>query len=108
MSSARREGSEYHFESLWYDSAGTLTHDLPGVRQTPYHWAITPILHCRQSFSFPKMSLPGEYEDLFLSSVAPYFVYQIEYEIALLDIQALHYEEPYRRSLRFVYESVPL
>ena len=22
MSSARREGSEYHFKSLWYDSAG--------------------------------------------------------------------------------------
>ena len=29
MSSARREGSEYHFKSLWYDSAGVRTHDLP-------------------------------------------------------------------------------
>ena len=42
MSSARREGSEYHFQSLWYDSAGARTHDLPVVRQTLYHWAITP------------------------------------------------------------------
>ena len=33
MSSARREGSEYHFKSLWYDSAGARTHDLPVVRQ---------------------------------------------------------------------------
>ena len=40
MSSARREGSEYHFNSLWYDSAGARTHDLPAVRQTLYHWAI--------------------------------------------------------------------
>ena len=32
MSSARREGSEYHFKSLWYDSAGARTHDLPVVR----------------------------------------------------------------------------
>ena len=43
MSSARREGSEYHFQSLWYDSAGARTHDLPVVRQTLYHWAITPV-----------------------------------------------------------------
>ena len=43
MSSARREGSEYHFfNSLWYDTAGARTHDLPVVRQTLYHWAITP------------------------------------------------------------------
>ena len=34
MSRARREGSEYHFLSLWYDSAGTRTHDLPVVRQS--------------------------------------------------------------------------
>ena len=34
MSSARREGSEYHFKSLWYDSARAHTHDLPVVRQT--------------------------------------------------------------------------
>ena len=34
LSSARREGSEYHFKSLWYDSAGARTHDLPIVRQT--------------------------------------------------------------------------
>ena len=33
-SGARREGSEYHFKSLWYDSAGARTHDLPIVRQT--------------------------------------------------------------------------
>ena len=33
LSSARREGSEYHFYSLWYDSAGARTHDLPIVRQ---------------------------------------------------------------------------
>ena len=43
LSSARREGSEYHFKSLWYDSAGAQTHDLPVVRQTLYHWAITPV-----------------------------------------------------------------
>ena len=43
MSSARREGSEYHFKSLWYDSAGARTHDLPIVRHTLYHWAITPV-----------------------------------------------------------------
>ena len=43
MSSTRREGSEYHFESLWYDSAGARTHDLPVVRQMLYHWAITPV-----------------------------------------------------------------
>ena len=29
MSSARREGSDYHFSSLWYNSAGARTHDLP-------------------------------------------------------------------------------
>ena len=34
MSSARREGSEYHFTNLWYDWAGARTHDLPVVRQT--------------------------------------------------------------------------
>ena len=43
LSSARREGSEYHFKSLWYDLAGARTHDLPVVRQTLYHWAITPV-----------------------------------------------------------------
>ena len=46
MLSARREGSEYHFFSLWYDSAGARTYDLPVVRQTLYHWAITPVLVC--------------------------------------------------------------
>ena len=43
MSSTRREGSEYHFKSLWYDSAGARTHDLQVVRQTLYHWPITPV-----------------------------------------------------------------
>ena len=51
MSSARREGSEYHFKSLWYDSAGARTHDLPGVRQTLYHWAITPVRSFKQAFT---------------------------------------------------------
>ena len=46
MSSARWEGSEYHFKSLWYDSAGARTHDLPVVRQMLYHWAITPAYIC--------------------------------------------------------------
>ena len=41
MSSARREGSEHHFKSLWYDLTGTRNHDLPVVRQTLYHWGIT-------------------------------------------------------------------
>ena len=41
MSSARREGSEHQFR---YDSAGPRTHDLPVVRQTLYHWAITPVI----------------------------------------------------------------
>ena len=45
-------------------------------------------------------------EDLFLSYVAPYFECQTAYEIILLDNQALHYEEPYRRSLRFLCLSV--
>ena len=39
MSSARREGSEYHFKSL-YDSGGARTYDLPVMRKTLYHWAI--------------------------------------------------------------------
>ena len=43
VSSARREGSEYHFKNLSYDSAGARTHDLPVVRQTLYHWDITPV-----------------------------------------------------------------
>ena len=43
MPSARREGSEYHFQSLWHDSAGARTHDLPVVRQTLYHCFITPV-----------------------------------------------------------------
>ena len=47
MSSARREGSEDHFKSLWYDSAGARTHDLPVVRQTLYHWAITQVKSCK-------------------------------------------------------------
>ena len=34
MWSARREGSEYHFKSLWYDSAGARANDVPVVRQT--------------------------------------------------------------------------
>ena len=60
MSSARREGSEYHFKSLWYYSAGTRTYDLTVVRQTLYHWAITPvytritgILNTNGAFNFP-------------------------------------------------------
>ena len=47
MSKARREGSEYHFKSLWYDSDGARTPDLPFVRQTLYHWAITPVISSR-------------------------------------------------------------
>ena len=43
MLSTGQEGSEYHFKSLWYDSARAQTHDLPVVRQTLYHWVITPI-----------------------------------------------------------------
>ena len=43
MSSARREGSEYHFKSFSYDSGWARTHDLPIVRQTLYHWAINPV-----------------------------------------------------------------
>ena len=43
MSSARREGSEYHFKSLSYESAGARANDLPVMRQTLYHWAITPV-----------------------------------------------------------------
>ena len=31
MSSARQEGSEYHFKGLWYDSSGARTLDLPIV-----------------------------------------------------------------------------
>ena len=61
-----------------------------------------------KAFFVPKMFLTGEYQGLFLSYVAPYFVYQIAYETILSDIQALHYEEPYGRSLRFLYESVAL
>ena len=34
MSSARREGIEYNFKSLWYDSARARTYDLLVVRQT--------------------------------------------------------------------------
>ena len=33
LSNARGEGSEYHFKSLWYDSAEARAHDLPIVRQ---------------------------------------------------------------------------
>ena len=47
MSSARREGSEYHFKSLWYDSAGARTNDLPVVRQTLYYWTISPVFDVR-------------------------------------------------------------
>ena len=36
MSSARREGSAYHFKNLWYASAGARTNDLPVVRQALY------------------------------------------------------------------------
>ena len=36
MSSAIREGSEYHFINLWYDSVGARTYDLPVVRQKHY------------------------------------------------------------------------
>ena len=49
MSSTRREGSEYHFLSLWYDSAEARTDDLPVVRQTLYHWAITLVLEEQES-----------------------------------------------------------
>ena len=47
MSSARREGSEYHFKSLGNDSVGARTYDLPVVRQTLYHWAITPVKYAK-------------------------------------------------------------
>ena len=43
MLSTRREGSEYHFKSLWFDSAGVRTYDLPVVRRTLNYWAITPV-----------------------------------------------------------------
>ena len=43
-SSARREGSDYHFKSLCYDSAGARIHNLPVVRQMLYHWAITLVI----------------------------------------------------------------
>ena len=59
-----------------------------------------------KAFLSPKMSLTGEYEDLFLSFVAPYFAYQTAYEIILLDIQTLQYGEAFRRFLWFLYESV--
>ena len=52
MSSARREGSEYHFKSLWDDSAGARTYDLPVVRQTLYHWAITPVMRTIQEYNW--------------------------------------------------------
>ena len=39
------------------------------------------------------MSLTGEYEDLFLSYVVPYFVHRTANEIIFVDIKALHYEE---------------
>ena len=35
---------------------------------------------------FPRMSSTGEYEDLFLSYVAPYFEYQTAYEMVRLDV----------------------
>ena len=54
------------------------------------------------------MSLIMECEDLFLSYVAPYFVYQTIHEIILLDIQAFHDEKPYIPSLRFLYETEEL
>ena len=38
----------------------------------------------------PKMSLTGEYENPFLSYVAPYFLYKTAYEIILLDTQSLY------------------
>ena len=34
ISSARRDGSEYHFKSLWYDSDRARTHDVPVVKRT--------------------------------------------------------------------------
>ena len=43
MSSTRREGSEYHFKSLWYDSAEARTNHLAVVKQTLYHLAINPV-----------------------------------------------------------------
>ena len=52
MSSARREGSEYHCKSLWYDSAGARTYDLLVMRQTLYHWVITLVVHILNS-EFP-------------------------------------------------------
>ena len=54
MSSARREGNEYHFKSLWYDSAGARTHDLLVVRQMLYHWAITPVVANQSLLNAPK------------------------------------------------------
>ena len=66
MSSARREGSEYHFTSLWYDSALARTYDLPVVRQTLYHWAITPVF-CYVTEIFLTFVLPCTYRTSKLS-----------------------------------------
>ena len=45
MSSTRREGSEYHFQNLWHDSAGAGTHDIPVVNAD---------LHCNRIGRRPK------------------------------------------------------
>ena len=60
MSSARREGSEYHFKSFWYDSAGARTHNLSVVRQMLYHWAITPVGN-----EYREFIAPGKSDDVY-------------------------------------------
>ena len=53
---------------------------------------------CKQNISVWKNSLTGEYEDMFLSYIIPYFQYPIAYEINFLHFLVLHYVER-RRNL---------
>ena len=58
-STARREGSEYHFKIFWYDSAWARTYDLPVVRQTLYHGAITSVSNSVHGYNLYMLSHLG-------------------------------------------------
>ena len=57
MSSARREGSEYNFLKVFGMTRPGLEPTIYRLRQTLYHWAITPVIYLKKPSSISNIYL---------------------------------------------------